>query len=491
MALAERPRQPWLAALLSFFVPGLGQAYLRRWVLAVLLVVPFLVVCCVGLAIWLIGLDALRRQIFSSPFLLGVFVLNAALLGWRLFAVAHAGLSGPDVDGTGSGSTGWRGRMDLGVVLLLVIATVAMHAYVAMLVLRLNTTLGEVFTEPDDRGGAAVGGEDDGDSDRSPVAAPDVEWDGRDRVNFLLIGVDDAPGRQASLTDTILVISVDIENNDAVLVSVPRDTGMIPLESDELYMSGLYPEKINQLAAEAAAAPEIWCPDMTVDNPLDARECGIRTLQESVSLYLGIPIHYHARIDFMGFERLIDALGGVELCLRGRLVDSQYHDPVTGQRGLILPAGCQSYDGASALAYARSRYGYIELPDGTREQQNDFLRAERQQAILLAVRDELDRANLLFELPSLLDAFGSLVTTDFPRSRAADLAALVPLVTGSGVERIVLGPPQFVDLPANPDANYLLIPRREAIREEMEDVFAKDRPLEGWYLGSTAERPTP
>jgi polyisoprenyl-teichoic acid--peptidoglycan teichoic acid transferase len=490
MALAERPRQPWLAALLSFFIPGLGQAYLRRWVLAVLLVVPFLAVCLVALAVWLVGMDALRRQVFSSPFLLGVFVLNAALLGWRLFAVAHAGLSGPDTDGRRRSPTGWRGRLDLGVVLFLVITTVAMHAWVAMLVLRLNTTLGEVFTDPEDRGGAAVGGDDD-DPDRSPPEAPESEWDGRDRVNFLLLGVDDAPGRAASLTDTILVISVDVERNEAVFVSVPRDTGMLPLESEELYPSGLYPHKINQLASEAASDPATWCPDMTVDSPLDARACGIRTLEESVSLYLGIPIHYHARIDFTGFERLIDAVGGVELCLRGRLVDQQYHDPATDQRGLTLPAGCHLYDGASALAYARSRYGYIELPDGTREQQNDFLRAERQQRILLAIRDELDDTNLLFELPSLLDAFGALVTTDFPRSRAADLAALVPLVTGSGVERIVLGPPDFVDLPADPDANYLLIPRRDAIREEMEDVFAADRPLEGWYLGSTAERPTP
>lgn len=489
MALAERPRQSWLAALLSFFVPGLGQAYLGRWTLSVLLVAPFIVVVAGIAAVWLVDMDALRTQVFSTSFLLGVFVLNAALLAWRVFAIAHAGLADRRPARTADvARRDWRSRASLAVVALLVLASIAMHVYVAMVVMQLNDTLGEVFTEPQTpQGPAAVEpdvGEDDPDDE--PVR---FEWDGRERVNFLLIGVDEAPGRDASLSDTILAVSIDPVDGGGVMISIPRDTGFVPLESSSLFSAGLYPYKINQLAAEATANPSVWCPERVIDDADDATACGIATLQETVSLYLGIPIHYYARVDIQGFERVIDAVGGIELCLPGRLVDPLYNDTVTGQRGLELPAGCSHYDGASALAYARSRQGWIELPDGTRQQQNDFLRADRQQEILLALRNELDDTNLLFDLPPLLEAFGSLVRTDFPRARAGDLATLIPLITGPSIERIVLGHPDFVELPVDPEANYVLTPKRDAIRDGMEELLQPDGRLEGWYLGTRGDAP--
>jgi hypothetical protein len=80
------------------------------------------------------------------------------------------------------------------------------------------------------------------------------------------------------------------------------------------------------------------------------------------------------------------------------------------------------------------------------------------------------------------------VSTDFPRDRAGDLASLLPLITGPDIERIVLGYPEFVELPVDPETNYLLIPKRDAIREEMARVFGSDA-LVGWYLGSTDSRP--
>ena len=154
----------------------------------------------------------------------------------------------------------------------------------------------------------------------------------------------------------------------------------------------------------------------------------------------------------------------------------------------MLPAGCQHYGGLDALAYARSRQGWIEMPSGEREPQSDFERSERQQRVLLALRAELAEADTLLELPALLRAIARTVSTDFPRDRAGDLASLVPLVAGPDIERVVLGYPEFVDLPVNPDVNYLLIPRREAIREEMARIFGSSE-LVGWYLASTAPGP--
>jgi polyisoprenyl-teichoic acid--peptidoglycan teichoic acid transferase len=200
-----------------------------------------------------------------------------------------------------------------------------------------------------------------------------------------------------------------------------------------------------------------------------------------------VPIQYYATVDLQGFVDLIDALGGVTLCLDGKMVDPEYGGPTWQGVGIELPAGCRHYDGTHALAYARIRKGWIELPDGTREQQNDFKRAERQQAVLLELRRQFAQADLLFELPAILDAVGRTVETDFPRSLAGDLASLLPLVTGPDIDRVVLSWPDFVDLPTDPLVNYLLIPRREDLRAGMQRLFGPK--LAGWYLGSDAEGP--
>jgi LCP family protein required for cell wall assembly len=303
-------------------------------------------------------------------------------------------------------------------------------------------------------------------------------------VNFLLLGVDAAPGRVDSLTDTILVVSVDPVADEAVMVSVPRDTGYMPLPDTSIYPDGLYLKKINQLATEAQESPELWCPD------LDATQtCGIRSLERTVGLYLGIEIHYYAQVDLAGFAALIDAMGGVELCLPGLLSDPDYLDTITGERGTDLDPGCLRRDGREALAFARIRSGVIVMPDGSFEFQDDFKRAARQQEVLLALRDELASADTFLELPGLLDAIGRTVLTDFPRDQAGDLASLLPLIAAPDIERSVLGLPRFVEAPVDPQANYLLIPRRDVIRQEAERLFGADGPLEGWYVGSDAASP--
>ena len=209
-----------------------------------------------------------------------------------------------------------------------------------------------------------------------------------------------------------------------------------------------------------------------------------------MGLYLGIEFHHYALVDMAGFAAMIDALGGLDLCLEGRLIDPEFDGSLAnrGEGGLILEAGCRLYDGIDALAYARSRKGWMEMSDGTIVGQNDFARAERQQRVLLAMRQELAQADTLFELPQLLRAIGTAVDTDFPRDRAGDLASLLPLIAGPDIERVVLGYPDFVDLPVDPGVNYLLIPKRDVIREEMARLFGADE-LSGWYLGTTEAGP--
>jgi LCP family protein required for cell wall assembly len=479
-----RPRHPALAATLSFLFPGLGQAYAGQRRLAALLAVPVLLLL-VGIGVAYLAFDRVRNEVLSSSFLVAVLLIDAALLVWRLFAIAEIGFAAPTRFAAPEvehhpGIQRWleRSWLRIGFVSFLLAVTLAMHAWLGLVVVELNSTLDRVFA-----GGNPAAPQGGGGTVEKPLNRPEYRWNGTERVNFLLLGIDSGVGRDEALTDTILVVSVDPVARTAVMVSVPRDTGYLPLPDTSVYADGRYPRKINQLSTDANADAKAWCPDLAA-----GADCGIRTLERSVGLYLGIPIQYYATVDLAGFTELIDAVGGVELCLPGTMVDDQYSGPTWSPKvGITLEAGCRHYDGVHALAYARIRKGYIELPDGTRDPQNDFKRADRQQEVLLALRRELAATNLVFELPRILDVIGRTVATDFPRDKVGDLATLLPLVAGPDIKRVVLGLPKYVGPPVDPSANYLLIPKRNAIRTEMRTLFGDD--LQGWYVGSRADGP--
>lgn len=502
----SRARFPALGAVLSFLFPGLGQLYSGQLTLAVVLAAPILLIGAGALVAYLLIADRIRSAIFSSQFLLALLALDLALLTWRLFAIAHAGLARPvtfppeqasaeavelgSIGGaTGPGAAGpgpvanggavpmllHRRGWELAIVALLIIATVAMHTWAGIVISRLDTTLQQVFA-----GGAQASGDQ-----QKPLNQPSYHWDGKQRINFLLLGVDSDPSRSEALTDTILVISIDPVRHTAVMVSIPRDTGFLPLPDRRIYADGLYPDKINSLTTVASQKPKLWCPDLT-----DASACGIRTLQRTVGLSLGIDINYYAKVNLKGFADLIDALGGVQLCLSGTLSDPTYTGPTWRPKvGIILEPGCRVFDGPHALAYARIRKGTLTLPNGTTEGQNDFKRAERQQELLVALGSQIASSNWVLALPDILRAIGETVSTDFPRANAGDLASLLPLVIRRDITRVVLAYPGYVDLPVDPLVNYLLIPKRSAIRAEAKKLFGADGPLKGWYVGGTNRYP--
>jgi LCP family protein required for cell wall assembly len=479
-------RRPWLAALLSFVVPGLGQAYEGRWRLGLTLAIPI-----VALAFLVIGatsgiLTGVRAALFAPQVLAGILVINGIVLLWRGFAIADAGLAPWNV------LSGQERRVALLSVSGLMVVTLVMHLWVGGVIVQLERTLAQVFSVDEGVAGpvpvppsrAATSGE----PQPTPTAEPDPVWDGDDRINILLLGTDAAPGREEALTDVVLVISAHPATHSAVMISIPRDTGRLPLPDRSIYADGLYPNRVNSLMARAAEHADAWCPDL--DPTVQASACGLRAIETTVGLYLGIQIHHHAIVDMAGFADVIDAIGGVDLCLPGRLVDPEFDSAIADRHadGLILPTGCHRYDGLDALAYARSRKGWIEMPDGSIVGQSDFDRAERQQRVLLAMRTELQKADTLLELPALLSALGRTISTDVERSQAAGLAALLPLITGPDIERVVLSYPEFVDVPPDAAINYLLIPRRDAIRDRMAEIFGASE-LHGWYLSSDLDGP--
>ncbi len=479
---AARRSSAALAAALSFLLPGLGQAYAGRLGLGLLFAAPVLLLIGMSGGALVVGAHTLLDALVVPGALAAVVAVDLVLMVWRLVAIGHAGLGRPAARGDGSSpmAVPRRSTATVAFVAVLMAVTIGTHLWVAQTAVAAENALAHIFEPPAASEGPVV----DPAFGHLDPSLPEYAWNGTERLNMLLIGYDSGPGRVDDLTDTILVVSIDPVSKSAFMVSIPRDTGYAPLPDRRVYADGIFPRRINELASDANADPGLWCPDLQQNE-----DCGLRTLRQSVGLYLGLEINNVGWVDLQGFAALVDAMGGVDLCLPGTLEDPEYGGPTwEGQRGVVLEAGCQHYDGPHALAFARVRKGTMTMPDGTVIIQNDFLRAERQQEFLLAVQQRLASANLLITLPGLLNAVSETVTTDFPRSQAGNLASLAPLITAGDIQRVVLGWPGYVDLPVDPLNYYLLIPIRDAVRDEMASLLGGE-PLSGWYLGSDAAGP--
>lgn len=407
-------RRRLAAAGLSAVLPGLGQAFNRRLGLAALFVAPSLAL--VLLAILLVQLQSPARLVawVVAPQVLGTLLaLNVLVLAWRLVAVGHAFL-----DTSRHEPTGRLGFVGIVIIALLV-------ALPHLVVFRYGTILGETFARVFEGAGFA----DDAGDAPGPVPAD------RERINVLLVGVDKLPNRSATLTDTMMVASLDPVGKTVSLLSVPRDLIDTPLGDGDVFGP-----KLNSLLGYADAHHDQF------------PRGGMRTLEDAVGALLGIPIHYYARLDFVGFIAMVDAVGGVDVTVAKGFEDPGYDGFGFGRRGYSITAGPHHLDGADALAYARSRKAAGE---------SDFTRAARQQEILVALRDEATSGgNLLFELPGLLEAVGQTIRSNVPVDRLPALAAIVEEVSRENVVRVVIryplvhpkstryGASQEADLPA-------------------------------------------
>ena len=186
---------------------------------------------------------------------------------------------------------------------------------------------------------------------------------------------DDAPGGRRS--DSIAVLRVDPDDERIDVLSIPRDLWVTLPDGSQ--------QRINAAYAEST-----------------------QTLIDTIDENLGIPIHHFAEVDFAGFQRLIDALGGVPMYF-----DTPVRDVNSGLR--IPEAGCTVLDGPSGLAFARSRH--LQYHDGNGWQTDpsgDLGRMTRQQ---LLMRAALGRARSLGlgdigRLKGLVDAGLSATTVD-------------------------------------------------------------------------------
>ena len=209
-------------------------------------------------------------------------------------------------------------------------------------------------------------------------------------TNILLLGIGGAGHEGSDLTDSMLVLSLNLKNNTGTTISIPRDIWVPSLKA-----------KINTAYHYGN----------------ERREGGGRDLAKSaVSEVLGVPIHYLLLVDFSGFVKAIDSVGGIDLTIDNTFDDYKY--PIPGKETvepesdryehIRFEAGRTHLDGATALKFARSRYAQGE--EGT-----DFARGQRQQKIILAFRDKLFSAGTLFNteiIERLKSNLSSSIDTD-------------------------------------------------------------------------------
>jgi polyisoprenyl-teichoic acid--peptidoglycan teichoic acid transferase len=258
------------------------------------------------------------------------------------------------------------------------------------------------------------------------------DWQGTDRVNVLLLGVDKRDDEPISGTrsDTIMLASIDPETKSAALVSIPRDLWVtIPGCTAAEGCSGGQ-QRIN--VAHAVGGPDL--------------------ARKTVSADFGVPIQYYMRVDFRGFEQLIDAAGGVAIDVDWPVKDDEYPTADYGYQRIYFAPGPQLLDGASALQYSRSRHGM-----------SDFARAGRQQKVLVSLRNRALQLNMLARAADMVAIIQKSLSTDLSPVQMLSLAKLISQIDRDRISNLVLDTNYATPFKGQDGAD-LLRPNTPAIR---------------------------
>lgn len=283
-------------------------------------------------------------------------------------------------------------------------------------------------------------------ADRSLEGARD------DRVNILLLGMGGVGHEGPYLTDTIMLASVKPSTGQIALISIPRDL--------------------------AVPVPDYgWRKINTANAYGEAREAGSggELVRGVLADLLDFPIPYYVRIDFDGFVKLIDDVGGIDVYVERGFVDPAYPTGQNGEvRTLTFLAGWQHLDGNRALEFARSRHG-------SQGEGSDFARARRQQKIIEAVKERIFSLGTLRspqKISAVLDALERHVRMNFSPWELLSLARLAGTLDTEHILTEVLddSPEGLLAPTIGIDGAYLLVPRSSwnEVRTFVRDVFRKN-----------------
>ncbi len=306
-------------------------------------------------------------------------------------------------------------------------------------------------------GGAASGASNPSAPQIEPSLAP---WDGASRVTILLLGLDYRDweaGTDYSRSDTMILLTLDPLTHTAGVLSIPRDMWVA--------IPGFQHGKINT-AYYLGDAYKL---------PGGGPGLAVKTVEQ----FLGVPINFYAQIDFKAFVRFIDEIGGVKVNVPAPITVDLLGD---GYRTLKkLKPGVQVFPGKIALAYARARH----------TEGGDFDRAERQQQVILGIRDRILSFDMLPILikrrESLYQELSTGVHTNLSLDQAVQLALMASQVPNEEIKRGVIGQ-GYVLFGESPDKLSILIPLPDKIHALRDEIFTASSALGPLTPGSDQER---
>ena len=465
---AVRGRSPFVAAFLSLLFPGLGHVYLGADRRGLGIAAPLLLLTALlaGFAVRMDTLDFAGLAV-QGWFLVALFVGNLALLVYRAWAIVDAwsiarALGGAGLTRAAARQAGVVSVAGLAAVLLVMSGA---HIAVARYDLLLSGTASCIFDPEADcePGGSPGPGDSLGPGESLPSSVgPDASgsavppWDGRERLNILLIGADEQGG--AHNTDTLITVSIDPSTNQVVMFQLPRDTVDVPIppgDARNVYGS-VYSGKINSLWVSASSRSDAW--------PGTRATRGYNALKSTLGHLYGLEIKYYVEVNFDGFKQVVDALGGVTINVQVPVLDDNFPAGAGHRERLFIPAGNQHMTGAQALAYARSR-----------KSTSDFERGARQQRVIVSLRQQLDIGQALKNVDVLAAAIGQSVRTDIPREIVPQLLGLADRIDTRSIRSVIFTPPFYqTECLACPPRGYIIQPRVDRIRTAVSEAFNVD-----------------
>ncbi|MCS7201347.1 MAG: LCP family protein [Dictyoglomus sp.] len=257
-----------------------------------------------------------------------------------------------------------------------------------------------------------------------PIELTEMVLGKMERINFLFFGVDERK-EDIGRSDTIIFISFNLKDKKVDLLSIPRDTRVL--------IPGFGYDKINHAYHYGGV------------------DLAVRTVEE----FLGVSINYYAKMNFQQFEKLIDAIGGVDI----EIEKPMYYVDRTDKLYIRLKPGKHHLNGKEALGYVRFRHDPL----------GDLGRIERQQKFLKALYSQMKDKVSLINLPQYINLVGSTIETNISFYEALFLASKFINIENQNIRMTMM--------PGNPDningISYVL-PDFNKLKEWKKSVFANE-----------------
>ncbi len=259
------------------------------------------------------------------------------------------------------------------------------------------------------------------------TTVPRETWDGDERLTIALLGGDSGFDRVGVRTDTIILISIDVDTGDAAAFNIPRNWRDLTFPEGtpaaEQWPDG-YSGIANEVYSLGLSHPDVF-PD--VSDPAG------HAIKSAIAQLTGIPVQYYVLIDMVGFVEVIDLFGGIDLHVTEEINDRLKPAVPGGEpMDIVVEPGNYRFNGLTALAYVRAR-----------TQSSDYHRMNRQRCVVEALINQVSIPAVLTNFVSLTGIISSHVQTDIPLDRVDELVDVAHKLDTSRIVTVNFIPPEF------------------------------------------------